>query len=533
MDKRSVVREVRELIGRADLGAALERLGAWLEAQGTEREAMQELLHISAKYEKARRDEAEDLVTHEQTRQSYNLANKHLLALLEDIEQGRKPSAASTAKPRKWLLPAVATAVLLSLGALLYVLVLKPAPPSEGIAEEACPVFSARSVFNVLVLPFLSLTQDKASIHVVVRDRLNEFSGKQRLLAEASIYKKDFEDESEYPSRYEEAETIGSGCNARLVIWGTYERRSNGTNEILTRYKFLNMGQFFAFRQLQLDQDSRLDTVTSLSNIATQGSITSNVEQIISQVLLGLVAHEAGDNRAALELLNSADVTDDTLSLLKQMVLADCYLATQDNEKARAAYDEALALHPQYGFALKNRAALAFDAGDYAQAEADLTQHLTEKPSDASALKARAQVYLKTDQMTRAKGDIEVLESQKEDKVYLDKLNTMYDNRIKTLRTLQAASAARLQQQPGDVAELERMAELSMSLGDLSVAASSAEAVVQQRPENVKAVAILIEARQLLRQPAAATKAIEKAERAGVTKEAIILERPALRRRLD
>jgi tetratricopeptide (TPR) repeat protein len=353
----------------------------------------------------------------------------------------------------------------------------------------------------------------------------------------------DVNDDNAYPSNGKQAANIGNKCASQLIIWGTTESKNNN-NIVLTRFKFLHLGEQFKFTKLKISEGANVDTLSSISSITTEGVLTEQVEANM-RLIFGLIAREMHNEELATRLLASVEPKDSAGVLLRGMALADTYLSLGQTDKAIASYNEVLETHPNYGFARNNRGVLLLERGLFAEAATDLSNLIAQQPNNLEARTARATAYVKADMLEKAGKEIESIEriqntikdstegqvktAPKVPSELLAALKKEYQQKVSTEELKKNRAEQTLKSNPNDVKAMEQKAVSSRNLGDYRTAAQTAERILTKDPDNPNAHATLIESKEALLQPEAAKQALQNAREAGLTKEKLIKIRPVLK----
>ncbi len=527
MDKSQIIQSAKKLIGEAEVEQALAQLIAFLEQDDQYDELNRAAIQALGQYRKTQKDESAGIISFDNAKLNYNQVMHQALQILDQLEEGK---TAMPAPPRRkyqrWIM---ITAAVVMLGAAIGLTLMvndNRRSGEGGQMLQACPKYSTNSVFNILLFRFQQFGGQKLNAHLAISQRLGRLGADYNIPAEVGIFE-DKGDDSKLPNNLQQAERIGKGCKAQLVIMGS-EEASSGGNIITTQYRFLNLGEQFAFRQLRINERMEIDTVTSISSIATNGSITGNLEQSIF-LLFGLVAHETNNDEAAVKLLTQAQPADSASNLLKGMAMADSYLALNQTEKALESYNQVLEQHPNYSFALKNRAAIYTQKGEYTEATKDLSVHLDANPDDAEALEQRGAIFLKANRLDKAKEDLEKAKAIKPtDQTILDRLKRL-DAKVEEQRVLKKEADKKLAINPNDVEALNQKATASKSLGDYRTAVDASESLLRQNPRNTQAYTILVESYLELEQPEKVKETIKRINESGVTKTELLRSAPTLR----
>lgn len=523
MDKHQLISEAKRLVGNAEIEKALSQVLAFLGSEAAYRHLYQEALLIQSQFKKAQRDESLGLASNEQAKLSYSQTAQWLLRLLDRLESGDLAPADSGEVPRKnKLVPILAGALAVAAAIIAVWLFLPPssgAPPEEPQqqSDTACPTWPEEQAFNILLFPFQPLNDNTLRPHIAISNRLAQLKEKYGINCGIRFYEVNEADPNSYPATSSDAGNIGSRCQAKLAIWGTAESIPNSAI-IRTNYKFLHGQGQLPLHKLMLTEKSGVDTVTTISSIATEGRLTQDIEESIL-LLFGLIAHESGNRDIAIELLESYPAADSASALLRGMVLADNYFSTHQEEKAVKSYDEVLALHPDYFLARNNRGILYFNKGLYAEAAEDLTVALQKDSNNAQLLEIRGDAFLRTEQLNRAKEDyLRAREISPATRTSEQKIKEV-DRKIEEQRVIKERADLILRSNPTNLPALMQQAEASQKLGEYSQAIKAAETILRREPQNIKAFAQLIQAYHNQGDTAQIAKTLERAKAAGIRRE--------------
>ena len=542
MDKNQLITEAKRLIGNADLETALNQVLAFLSSAAAYRHLHQEALLIQSQFKKAQRDESLGLVSSEQAKLSYSQTAQWLLRLLERLENDELAPAASAQRQKK-LAPILLGTLALAIAVIAIWFFLPSGattPPEKPqlIGDTPCPAWPEQEAFNILLFPFQALNDNTLRPHIAISNRLAQLKDQYGIKCSIRFYSVDEADPNSYPTTSTDAGSIAAGCQAKLTIWGTAESVP-GSAIIRTNYKFLHDQGQLPLHRLTLTEKSEVDTVTTISSIATEGRLTQDIEESIL-LLFGLVAHEAGQHQAAIELLERYPAADSASSLVRGMVLADNYFANRQEEMAVKSYDAVLALHPDYFLARNNRGILYFHKEQYAEAAEDLSVAIEIQPENAELLQIRGDAFLRTEQLNRARQDfIRLRELRPESREAEQKIEEV-ERKIEVERRIKERAELDLRQNPTNLPALMQQAESAQKLGEYDQAIRSTEAILRREPQNAKAYAQLIQAYQSQGNLPLVERTLARAEAAGIRRNKLeeqappalnprLLERPVLR----
>lgn len=545
MDKAQAIADARKLISEGKIEETLELLIAFIGKDTASRAILNATLQAKASLEKLQSDENEGVISEENSRIGFNQITRQTIALVGALETGQSPGSSSSSPTRmKWWVWALIVLGLTGGGLGIYQW-LKPQAPIVVQDDPSCP-FDQPSDFRILVLPFLPYDGVPTGVHKGIQTRLSELCDRFNLNASVKIYDADISQNNDYPSSSKEAAAIGNKCNSQLIIWGNTE--SKGGNDIVhTRFKFLNLNGF-SLTKLKIEEGTDLDTIASISSVATEGMLTEQVEANI-QILLGLVALNMNEEEKAIQLLSEVQSEDTTASLVQGLALADGYLATGQQEMAMASYNEVLKQHPDEDLARNNRAALLYKDGKYAEAAGDWTHVINRQPENVEARTSRAYSYLKADRLDKVTQELDSIagipsppkankgpevthsEEQKDSVVEgkVDKLKNLFFEKVKFEQERKTKAERTLESDPNNVKALEEKTKASRNLGDYRTAAQTATQLLTKDPDNIQAIATLIESKDALQQPKDAQRILESAQKLGISKEQLLKIRPALK----
>jgi tetratricopeptide (TPR) repeat protein len=491
MNKTQIITEVKALFLKGNIPEALSEIISFFEKEEKYNELENAALQLKSQYSKIQKDESVGLISFDNAQLSYNRIGKGLTILLDRLENDELKSTVNPSSKNKNRSLILISALAVVLIASFFIFKDKIFSPTVTNEEEqdvsGCPAFESSSEFNILLLPFINYGGIEGEISTFensYRQRFNNFNNKLSFAIDTEIYiEKPGEDIN--PGSSNEAEQFAQKCTdiVKLVVWGSYEKQSNDKIITTTNYKFLNVGEQFAYGQLDIGENLEQVVISSVSSIATQGSTTSEIEQL----LMGIAAHQMGDEDAAIALLENISPPDSASLLLWGMTLADSYLEQGQKEKAIKSYDRVLDTHPDYRFALLNRAMLNFESGNTEAAVEDLDHQLKIDPNDNTALYSRATIYVKDNQLDKAQKDISILESSSTQKQKVAPLKRDYTKKMNTELRKKKAAEKQLEQNPNNLQALNSLSESCLSIGDYQTALSANQKITKIRPENKKA----------------------------------------------
>lgn len=522
MNKPQLISEVKELLGNAETEEALNRLLEFLRSDPKYKELYNLALQARARFRKAQQEDIQGLASSEQTKLAYNQATRQALQVVQWLEEGNLNPDATFAEEKRqnrwpWVVGAIALLLIVAGGGYWWYRSLQGETTEPSAAS--CPVqFSSSSIFNILLMPFQALDDKKLRPHLTIAESLDEFKKKYNIQCDLELFP---EDRPVTIATTDDASQQATQCQAQLIIWGTTEGFTDNAI-IKTHYKFFNKKgkeeDNLELSKLEWTEGSELDTVRTLSSIATSGVLTQAIEESI-KLLFGLIAHETGQTASAIEMLEGYEPADSAAHLVKGMVLAEDYLASKQEEKAWESYNEVLTIHPDYALARNNRGILNLKKENYEEAAEDLSVFLEKKPTDTVALEARGTAYLRAEQLKEAREDLQKVQKLKRipDRELNQKLEEV-DKKIREEENTKAAAEADLRANPNNLAAWNLKATTSIKLGDYREAVKAGEAILRRDPDNKDAFVQIIKAYRSAGDTAQVNKTIQRAEAAGISR---------------
>ncbi|MGH1437811.1 MAG: hypothetical protein ACRBG0_25460 [Lewinella sp.] len=507
MDPNATLVAIRQLIAEAKNEAAAERLLDYLnqapEPANSWRDTVSNLL---AQYKRIKLQQQRNTISFDEARRAINQITDGLLASLAGIEQGlpapsvKTDGAGNNNSSPPWLVIGVVVALVLATASFFMLRGIfqnnTPAdPPStlvdQGESEEGkCPPYKPDSEFNIMVLPFQPLDGKSANIDLPLKSRLAIEMDKYGL--KGSVFTKKIDVFSnEYPLTSNQASKIGLPCKAQLIIWGTTEEDRNGNDIVTTKFRFIESSHF-SLTDLEINNEATVDTVSSLSSIASSAVLTEEIEMTI-QLILGLVAHETDNHAVAAATLGK--VIEDRGGVAANpkwgLIQADSYIKTGQDERAIEVYREMLKTDSTNVQARLQKGLLEYRGGKTEVASQDLTKVLEQEPENTKALTARAAVSVKRNDLNLARQDLDQLEKSTDRSVAAQEIRKNYNDRHLAEQQKVEAADQQIQVNPNDTSAWRVKAEASQNIGDFSTAKKAASNLLQIDPNNLAAIKTL------------------------------------------
>lgn len=526
MDKNQLIKDVKSLIGDAEIEQALTLLDSFFENNVRYKNFSAYAIQIRSFYKKTKNEEDLAIITHDQAKTNYNKVNYQILDLLEHVERDDFNWRPKTTSNSKTIAFSIGALLLLVVGGFFVYRWLQPGTPTPIPDLEVCPTYKPDTEFNIIVFPYLTYDNNQLRPHQAVFDRLSDLAKTYNINLGVDFFYGE-EDTADFPKNDEQFSSVAQSCNANLAIWGRSEALSNQTI-LRTQYKFLNVEESFEFNKIMIEEETEIDTVRSISSIANTGTVTENIEQIIL-FLFGIIAHETTNDDAAIAVLEQVQIPDSAATLLKGMALADSYIRENQPDKAAATYDEVLEVHPNYWFALNNRGMLKYKAGEYEQSIEDLSGTINLRPQDTMALSVRGSAYTKTEQLTKAKKDLDKAKELDPDNKSIDAKLEDWNRKERELQIRNIELERKVERNPNDIQALNSSARTNLNLGDFNKSLQYSEKAITNNPQNLEAYTTKIKSLIELGEQEKAKESLEKAVQSGLNRESLLQAIPELR----
>ncbi|MEN0005790.1 MAG: tetratricopeptide repeat protein [Bacteroidota bacterium] len=526
MDVKTVIAAVRKHIKSAELEEAFLELERFFATQPAKfAGAKDTLVQIQAQYNKTNRDASLGILSSDEAKRSYNQSINQILILLDDIEV--TPAERAQSSNRRSLYAILGMMILVVVAIVLYRTLnenTEPTIPPDQVQQNDCPSYEMESIFNIMILPFRPFDGNFLNVHKGIQERLGVLSDEENIKISPKILPIDVNDPS-YPKTANAAKAIADNCkNTRLVIWGTTEQAGD---QVITRtrFKFLDIGEFLKFTKLEIEDNSLVDTISTISSIPTEGQVTGEIEALI----LGIIAHMTNRSDAAIAWLEDYHPTDSSAILTRGMILADSYLKHAAPDSAMDAYNEVLKVHPQYALARNNRGLLYFNKGDYTSAIADLDVSIEKNPTNLNALAARGVSLLKTDHLAEAQKDLKAAQEKAPDDLFIRGRFRETASKIEAQVQEQQAAKRTLRRAPNNKEALKKLAESSAKIGDYETTEKTANRLLEIDPNSLPAFISRIKAALGRKDIAEAKRIYDQAIELGMKPEELLKGEPMLK----
>lgn len=348
--------EIKELVAEGKVDEALDQLVAFLESQIDQYSPLYRAAQVAqSEFNQIKEKELQGLLTEDQIRLANNKAINKVLEILEQIDRG----LTSTSVPRRvWWWYAAGGAVL-TLVAVFIVRGLtpktdpidpKPVPDDStqvvDIPAFTCPAFDKKATYPIAVFQFTTLNPKDSITDQLLVEQIDGIFSRNQYKGDAALVVK-----IKGSVDLSVAKAMIEKCQARMVIWG----RVFDNSEIE-----LN----FYEPRFSPDQQANLDSMLQFRN---QGSFQASIKQaaliIAARVLVDnnspgavAVSKEAYDETMKGSSVAAKSTKKSNAESMATMTLANAHAKKKDYRKSIQYYDQILDKKPHDTVALRNRA---------------------------------------------------------------------------------------------------------------------------------------------------------------------------------
>ncbi len=414
MPVETIVKTVKKSLLDGQTAEALDKLIAFLERDEKYEQLLRLAINIRSDYSRLENEQNQGFISSDDANARLNRLNARLLDLLDRLSDGRlkvEASLVQDGKRKKMLL--IAIPVLLLIGAYLGYRFWPSSPDDHH--KITCPGFAPKANLRVLLLPFKSLSGEELKAEYTVKQRLDDLAYEKDLPVQVQIFERFYErPDASFPG-FRQAQKIGKRCEADLILWGTAEKTPDNRIVLTSKFKFLGDEQAFQVKEIQLEGETDLVAVNSISSLLQEGTFTEDVETLIL-TFYGLMAHQEGNYAEAAEALEKAAERSSEPNPVIHSLLADSYLSMDEPLKAIQHYQIVTELQPRDTLTLRNLAWLQIMNNKSEDALKTAEKLIEASPDSESGYSARAYAYLELKDYEKAAGDftrIEVLREYK------------------------------------------------------------------------------------------------------------------------
>ena len=492
MNPTTLINEVREYINKGKLARAFEVLISWLEQAPKPISAWADIVrNLSSQYADLEAKEIRNTISHDDASVASSQIKESLLNVLTSIGKGQGPVEKvikeATASKIPWLPIGVVLALVLATASFFMLRkdhgpiinppdIISDTTLDNGIKKSKCPSFDKESAFNIMVLPYQPLGGKPQRVGSALRIRLSEMMEEYKISGD--VLSKDIDvNGNNYPVSSKEAIKLGKPCKAQLIIWGSTEQKGDDLITI-TNFRFLD-SDIISSAGIELNPSAEIDTISSISSIATSQELTEEIEASI-KLILGLVAFENGNFAVCSEIFEEVlpekggASSRPTWGLLQ----AEGRIKNGNTEGAVAIYNEILEKNPEH----------------------------------ASTRLSRANVYVRTNDLYQANADLEQLEKSADMEVETKNIRKEYRVKHKAEVVRKTTAEEQLKMNPKDTSALRIQAQAARNLGQFEVANIAASSLLKYDPQNKIAITTLMEIKPMVKDTASVGRRLENAQ---------------------
>ena len=349
--------EIKELVAEGKVDEALDQLVAFLESQIDQYSPLYRAAQVAqSEFNQIKEKELQGLLTEDQIRLANNKAINKVLEILEQIDRGF--TSTSVPNRRVWWWYAAGGAVL-TLVAVFIVRGLNPKTdpidpkPNLGDTTQVvdipiftCPTFDKKAIYPIAIFQFTTLNPKDSITDQLLVEEIDGLFARNQYNGDAALVTK-----IKGSVDMSVAKAMIEKCQARMVIWG----RVFDNSEIE-----LN----FYEPQLNKDQQADLDSMLQFRN---QGSFQASIKHaaliIAARVLVvndapGAVALSEKALKETVEgnSIAAKSTKKSNAESMATMTLANAHARKKDYRKSIQYYDQILDKKPHDTVALRNRA---------------------------------------------------------------------------------------------------------------------------------------------------------------------------------
>lgn len=409
MEITELSKTIKSLIGAAQSGKAITALLDFL-AQDSRYDQLHHLaIQVQSEYSRLRSDEISGVLSDDQLALAYNRLHKKILGIVEKVERNDLGSDEFTTGKTgisKIVWIGAAAVVLLAIAG-IFIFSNNNTPPVTTTPVEVtpdCPPLEVPGGFNVLVAGFAKLRGPDARPEVEIVREINALCKKNGFKAGATLA-----DSPQITTNAQAAQACVN-CKTQLVVYGTYETIRGDSLSVNVSYKLITD---LNLSSLQSEGESGFQAIQTISSIDADGELLSGISSVIKGIF-GIVAISNDNVAVAAPYLWEAarNNQSDTDTVLNRLA-ADCFVATNQPEKALKQYDAFFAKGGENVVARSNRAALNYIKGNYEAVVRDADVNIKANQTDTTSLILRSSAYTKMQLWDKALKDLEVLQRVK------------------------------------------------------------------------------------------------------------------------
>lgn len=281
MNENPIFDNIRQLIAQDNTRQALQTLIQYVAQSKGPKELLRALRVAESNFNAIRQKESKGILSFAEARSEYARVNDAVLSLLDELEAGRNPASDGRSR-RTWLL--IIAAVLpigLSVGYWLNTRKTNSEPNNNQPAYAAlqCPNFRAEG-FKIMVLEFQKLSGDDSKPELGIQSRIRDLTERNQMATDVKILPgSEFGNE---PPDLRDAINIGKQCAADMVIWGNYEKETQG---IMVDIRY-------AFTSPDWPPGAASETFKNVSELKSDRMKIADLDEAVFRLCTALALHE-------------------------------------------------------------------------------------------------------------------------------------------------------------------------------------------------------------------------------------------------
>ena len=529
MNSSQILPAIKQMIAEGNVDLALTRLIEFLESDPVYAELLQITRVNQADLYQNKASLLKGTISTEDNRLALNQVTDNVLQIVARVESGNFTQPGREIPPTRsqaWRYYVAGGIVALAVAIAIWKFL------GGGFSKataDACPNFSSKYQWKVMVLPFKNTGTSKKTPEFDISDGLNNLIQKTPAMVSSVIadVNEKYKIDENYPNP-EEAADIARNCDAQMIVWGKINDSESGSDYKLdVFYKLLDAGG------VRLTGDT---TLSSLLKIKADGKLqlVADVDAVV-RLLYVVLANQSRMPIAAnlikvdtISAKMSALGTTPPVDTAIALAMADNLVQNNKKEEAIQVYDNVLSAYPTYSEARQKRGALLYEKGDFAGAARDLDAAAPKaEKASSSLLRLRLDASLKSGQPDKANDDLKQLKKSKNyDGAWINKKNKEVADSLLVFQVRRDKKERMATNQPQNTKAQIDAGRANIAVGDSERAIKNAEKALKINPKNAEAYEIKIVANAHKGDTVQVRKELEKAVREGINVKGILNNLP-------
>lgn len=529
MNSSQILPAIKQMIAEGNVDLALTRLIEFLESDPVYAELLQIARVNQADLYQNKASLLKGTISTEDNRLALNQVTDNVLQIVARVESGRFSHPGQEIPPTRsqaWRYYVAGGIVALAVAIAIWKFL---GGSFSKATDDACPNFSSKYQWKVMVLPFKNTGTSKKTPEFDISDGLNNLIQKTPAMVSSVIadVNEKYKIDENYPNP-EEAADIARNCDAQMIVWGKINDSESGSDYKLdVFYKLLDAGG------VRLTGDT---TLSSLLKIKEDGKLqlVADVDAVV-RLLYVVLANQSRMPIAAnlikvdtISAKMSALGTTPPVDTAIALAMADNLVQNNKKEEAIQVYDNVISAYPTYSEARQKRGALLYEKGDFAGAARDLDAAAPKaEKASSSLLRLRLDASLKSGQPDKANDDLKQLKKTKNyDGAWINKKNTEVSDSLLVFQIRRDKKERMATSQPQNTKAQIDAGRANIAVGDSERAIKNAEKALKINPKNAEAYEIKIVANAHKGDTMQVRRELEKATKEGINVKGILNNLP-------